>query len=322
MRMFGRSGFYIKNTDVIENLHKIDTIVFDKTGTLTLNRAMDLEWEGIKLTDKELAMIKSLASNSSHPMSVTCSSNIDEQETVTVENFREIPAMGITGICDGIKVNIGSKQFVTGKKDDNAGSTNVYVNIDNEVKGYFRIHNIYRHGLEKVISSLKRKYNLYLLSGDNEAEKEKLQPLFGKDSQLLFNQSPADKKEFVAGLRKEGKKVLMIGDGLNDAGALLHSDVGITVADDIYSFSPACDGIIESNQFWKLHDFIRFTSVSLSVVNISFVISFLYNAIGIYFAVQGTLSPLIAAILMPVSSISVVAFATFSISLFARFRLK
>ena len=164
---------------------------------------------------------------------------------------------------------------------------------------------------------MKNKYKLYLLSGDNEAERENLIPVFGDKAVLLFNQSPTDKMAFINKQKQKGKNVLMIGDGLNDAGALLHSNVGLTIADDIYSFSPACDGIIESSKFSKLFDFINFTSTSMVVVKISFVISFLYNVVGISFAVQGTLSPLIAAILMPISSISVVAFATFAISFFA-----
>jgi Cu+-exporting ATPase len=123
---------------------------------------------------------------------------------------------------------------------------------------------------------------------------------------------------FVKKLKKEGKKVLMVGDGLNDAGALMQSDVGLTIADDIYSFSPACDGIIESSKFGIIDQFIDYTKTSLRIVKISFVISFIYNVAGIYFAVQGTLSPLIAAILMPLSSISVVAFATFMVNYTSR----
>jgi len=110
----------------------------------------------------------------------------------------------------------------------------------------------------------------------------------------------------------------MIGDGLNDAGALMESDIGLTIADDIYSFSPACDGIIESSNFDQLPKFISFARTSMGVVIISFIISFVYNIIGLYFAVQGNLSPLIAAILMPISSVSVVAFATFSINYLAK----
>ncbi len=314
MRVFGRKGFYIKNTQVIEELKKIDAIVFDKTGTLTHSRSMVANFIGDSLSKEELIMIKSLSSNSSHPLSATIKDNIDFSDSYEVEGFQEIPAMGITGIIKGKRINIGSKKFVTGKDDVDVESTNVYVFIDDTVKGYFRIENKYRDGLAQVIDSLKENYQLFLLSGDNEAEKKNLTPIFGSDTQLYFNQSPTDKMEFIAKLKKEGKKVLMIGDGLNDAGALIKSDVGLTIADDIYSFSPACDGIIESSKFQIIDQFIKFTHKSLNIVKVSFIISFLYNIIGIYFAIQGTLSPLIAAILMPLSSISVVAFATFMVS--------
>jgi Cu+-exporting ATPase len=322
MRAFGRRGFYIKNIQVIENLTKIDDIVFDKTGTLTLNRAMEITWSGESLTDEELSMIKSMTSNSSHPLSVALFENIEQQGDLPVDEYRELTGLGLTGKCNRIRVNIGSAEFVTGKKDDLSRSSRVYVFIGDRVRGYFEIHNRYRKGLQEVLDNLKGHYRLYLISGDNEAERNNLTPMFGNDSKLLFNQSPTDKMHFITGLRESGDHILMIGDGLNDAGALMHSDVGITVADDIYSFSPACDAIIESGRFGKLHNFIRFSGVSINVVKISFLISFIYNVVGIYFAVQGTLSPLIAAVLMPLSSISVVAFATFAIGYMASRRLK
>ncbi len=318
MRAFGRKGFYIKNTQVIEDLHKINTIVFDKTGTLTHSRSMDAKFVGDTLSEEEWIIIKSLAANSSHPLSATIKDTIQSTEYYEVEDFKEIPAMGTTGLVNGKRINLGSKKFVTGKDDVDVDSTNVYVFIDQHIKGYFKIENRYREGLKQVIDNLKNSYQLFLLSGDNEAEKKNLTPIFGSDTQLFFNQSPTDKMAFVKKLKKEGRKVLMVGDGLNDAGALMHSDVGLTIAGDIYSFSPACDGIIESSKFSMIDRFINYTQTSLNIVKISFVISFLYNVVGIYFAVQGTLSPLIAAILMPLSSISVVAFATFMVNYTSR----
>ncbi len=318
MRLFGRKGFYIKNTGVIEKLHSVDTVVFDKTGTLTLSRSMHVEFVGDKLNEDELVMIKSLVSNSSHPLSTTIKDHITVEDKKEIEDFQEIPAMGISGKIDGVKINIGSKKFVMGKEDTTPDSTNVYVFIGEHVKGYFSIHNEYRPGIREVIESMKDKYKLYLLSGDNESERDTLRPLFGDDTALLFHQSPTDKMNFIEKLKADGKKVLMIGDGLNDAGALMKSDVGLTIADDIYSFSPACDGILESTRFGKLFRFIRFTNISMNIVKVSFLISFLYNVIGISFAVQGTLSPLIAAVLMPISSISVVAFATLAVNLSGR----
>ena len=313
MRAFGRSGFYIKNTDVIENLQKIDTVVFDKTGTITLNRSMKAKFIGDPLSDEELCMIKSLAANSSHPLSAAIKENINSDKLFEVDDFQEIPAMGTSAVINGKRINMGSKKFITGKADDQPGSTNVYIFIENRVVGYFKIENRYREGLSEIVANLRKKYELYLLSGDNESEKKNLSPIFGSETNLLFNQNPSDKMKFVKKLKKEGRKVLMVGDGLNDAGALLESDVGLTIADDIYSFSPACNGIVESTKFAKLYDFLKFTHHAMNVVKVSFLISFLYNIVGLFFAVQGSLSPIIAAILMPVSSVSVVAFATFAI---------
>jgi Cu+-exporting ATPase len=162
---------------------------------------------------------------------------------------------------------------------------------------------------------------MHLISGDNDSEKDRLRNIFPEGTSLRFNLSPQDKLAYIKDQNEKGKKVLMVGDGLNDAGALTESHAGITIADDIYHFSPACDAILDSSKFRMLHKFIRFTGTSMVVVRISFAISFLYNLIGLYFAVQGWLTPIFAAILMPVSSISVVAFASLSITWLSKRKL-
>ena len=318
MRAFGRKGFYIKNTGVIENLNRIDTVVFDKTGTITLSHSMKARFVGDRLTPRQELMIKALTSHSTHPLSQSIFHSLEGESLPEVTSFKEIPAMGISGVIDGIRVNIGSKTFVMGTKSGSDVATHVYVFLDDRVLGYFQIENQYRPGLQEVVAALKKRAKLYLLSGDNDAEKANIQKIFGQETGLLFNQSPTDKRDFIKKLKEEGKTVLMIGDGLNDAGALLESHVGLTIADDIYNFSPACDGIIEARQFGRLHRFIGFTHKAMNIVYISFLISFLYNIIGIGFAVQGNLSPLVAAILMPISSVSVVAFASFSIKILSK----
>lgn len=319
LRQFGKQGFYLKKIEVIEQLYKVDHIVFDKTGTITQNRALNVEFEGEELTEDLLLQVKSMVRHSTHPLSIAIFSELKGEEFYQVDDFVELPGLGISGTIKGNKINIGSGGFVTGKETEEAGlKSYVYVFFKDRVLGRFHLENRYRSGLEDVITRLSENYQLHLLTGDNEAERENLKKIFPETTQMRFRQSPEDKLDYVRQLRENNNKVLMVGDGLNDAGALLESDVGISIADDIYHFSPACDAILESGRFSDLNRYIKFTRISFYVVIVSFVISFIYNIGGLYFAIQGMLTPVIAAILMPISSVSVVAFATFSISFFAK----
>jgi Cu+-exporting ATPase len=313
MRVFGRKGFYLKKTDVIEQLHKTTTIVFDKTGTLTLSSKMAVAFVGKDLSDELLDKVKSMVRHSSHPLSASLYEHLKAEPRYEATHYEEIPGMGLTGLIEEERFNLGSKQFVLGEEENSdSKESRVYLSISGDQYGYFSIKNVYREGLDTVINDLKARYDLHLLSGDNEAEKEHLQQVFGADAVLKFNQSPTDKKAYVEALKQSGKNVLMIGDWLNDAGALSVSNTGISIADDVFSFSPACDAILESSKFAQLNQFIRFTKTSFRIVRLSFFISFLYNIVGLSFAVMAVLSPLVAAILMPVSSVSVVVFATVS----------
>ena len=319
LRIFGRNKFYLKNTHIIEKLSKINNIVFDKTGTITESRNVNISFEGKDLTDYEKMLVKSLVRNSSHPLSQNIYKILDDDYFNIIEYFKEITGKGIEGTVDGNYIKIGSGNFVsTETLNNNFGGTKIFISINNEVKGFYKVSNQYRKGLKEIINSFGSKFNLSLLSGDNDSEKENLKNIFSGNTNMLFNQSPQNKLDFVNQLQQKNKKVLMIGDGLNDAGALQQSDVGITVSENINNFSPACDGILEADSFIKLKDFIKFSSTSKKIILASFVISFLYNAIGLSFAVQGTLSPIIAAILMPLSSITVVVFTTFTTNFLAK----
>ena len=323
MRQFGRKGFYLKNTAVIEHLYKVDTVVFDKTGTITNAQLSDIRFIGQELSTEQLQMVKSLVFHSSHPLSKTIFNFIEGDELLEVSDFQEIPSLGISGKINGTKLNIGSKYFVSGDKKENENlKTEVWVYLNDSVAGYFQLENEYRPGLGELIKKLRKTHELHLLTGDNDAEKTNLIRFFGAEKNLHFNQSPTDKLNYIRNLQKRGKKVLMIGDGLNDAGALNESNVGIVVADNVFNFSPACDAILRSDKFASLDKYIRFTRRSIKIVYAGFLISFMYNLVGLSFAVQGNLTPIVAAILMPISSVSVVAFASFSVSLSAKgFRL-
>ena len=319
MRQYGRKGFYLKNTAVIEHLCKVDTVVFDKTGTITNAQMSDIRFIGKELSEEQLLMIKSLAFHSSHPLSKTIYNSIKGDDLYDVMNYQEIPSLGISGTINGVKINMGSKFFVSGNQPEELNlKTEVWIYFRDSVIGYFQLENEYRPGLKELIQKLGKTHELHLITGDNEAEKMNLVTYFGSDRNMHFNQTPTDKLNYIRDLQKKGKKVLMIGDGLNDAGALNESNVGVVIADNVFNFSPACDAILQAKQFSNLGKFIGFTHQSMKIVNVGFLISFIYNLVGLSFAVQGNLTPIVAAILMPISSVSVVVFASFSVSLSAR----
>jgi Cu+-exporting ATPase len=319
MRVFGRSGFYIKNADVIEKITQVDQVVFDKTGTLTYSRSINIAWEGDTLTDQELAMIRKVAGNSTHPLSVMLHEWLTGTTEAGVEGYREIAGLGISGVVDGNQVMLGSQKFIKGSDEGDSKVSTVYVSINHKYKGFFRFGNQYRDGLDKVIGGFS-KVKMHLLTGDNNSEKDNLKLIFPEGTELRFNQTPHDKLAYIQQLSDENKHTLMIGDGLNDAGALLKAHVGITIADDIYHFSPACDAIMRADKFAKLHQYFRFTHSALGIVYASYSISFLYNIVGLFFASQGMLSPVFAAILMPLSSITVVSFSSLSVAILSRLR--
>ena len=236
-----------------------------------------------------------------------------------VKEFEEIPGKGIKGYVNGKYIVLGSEYFVTGHvtSKDNT-STKVFLMIDGEIIGFFGFINEYRKELKSTIAKLSKKYNLKLLSGDNDAERKNLEIFFGKKADLFFNQKPEEKMQYVKRLQKEGHKVMMIGDGLNDAGALKQSDIGIAVSDDTNNFSPACDAILDGSSFSKIPSFINLAKANKKVITRTFIISLLYNIIGLSFAATGTLSPVVAAILMPISSLSIVLVTTLSTNFIAK----
>ncbi len=318
MRVFGRNGFYIKNTEVIEKLTHADTVVFDKTGTLTHSRTMNIGWEGSRLSETEEQWVRSVSRNSTHPLSVMVCEWLPVSLMLPVVNYKEISGLGITGMIDNHRIMLGSRKFIAGSEAIDEGKiSSVYLSIDNKLRGFFKMENHYRDGLLNVISGLGY-MQLHLLTGDNDSEEENLKKYFNPATQLHFNQSPVDKLNYITELKRNGRNVIMIGDGLNDAGALLKADIGITIADDIYHFSPACDAILSSSKFSRLQDYLKFSKSALNIVYASYTISFLYNIIGLSFAIQGLLSPVVAAILMPLSSISVVTFASLSVSVLSK----
>lgn len=309
LSIFDKNKLYIKNTAAIEQMAAIETVVFDKTGTISSPTASSMYFEGT-LDPMERNLLASLCRNSNHPLSREIIKWLGDVQMLNIEEYEEVVGRGQSGKYQDYSIQIGSASYVNTAKVDLEGSV-VYVKINDTLKGYFTLEQSWRTGLTEVINKLKAEhYDLHLISGDNERRADALRMIFPANAKLLFNQTPAAKLEKITEWQHQGKKVCMLGDGLNDAGALRKADLGIAVSDDINNFSPGCDAILDGEAFHKLPKFFDFSKDAVKVIKMSFIISLLYNVIGISFAVQGTMSPLFAAILMPISTVTIISFTS------------
>ncbi|SHM93600.1 Cu+-exporting ATPase [Cyclobacterium lianum] len=319
MRIFGRNGFYLKNSQVIEKIAAVDTLVFDKTGTLTSPALARIRYEGEKLSEETLGVLKAMVSYSVHPLSNRVNRWLGPVIPARLEQVQEIPGKGLIARYKSQRIVLGAASFLETqpKTIKNFRGNKVYLVVEGVHLGTFLIDSGIRKGMGKMLGDLKTRFALHLLSGDQDHERQFFEKEWGREMHMHFRQSPADKLARIQRLQQEGRQVLMVGDGLNDAGALRVSQVGIAVTDDISHFSPASDAILDGKRLGYLPKFLGFARSGRKVIKASFALSFTYNAVGIFFAVQGLVSPVLCAILMPLSSISVVVFTTMATNLLA-----
>jgi Cu+-exporting ATPase len=328
-RILARLDVYLKNPGVIETLAGVDTVVFDKTGTLTAAVASSVAFRGAPLSETEERWIYSLTRHSTHPHAVRIGEALaGEHVPDPLQSFRETTGQGIRGHVGGHEIRIGSAAWLEAggiwrslRNEHGAASGlapvqdvaqaggQVHVAIDGQYRGCFELVSPVRPNTEALLQHLSQDFDLALLSGDNEKDQARFSALFGPAARLHFNQSPMNKLRFIRELQESGKAVMMVGDGLNDAGALKQSDVGVAVVEKLGAFSPASDVIMAATMVPRLAEVLRFAKQSVRVVQGSFLISAVYNVAGISIAASGLLSPVVCAILMPLSSVTVVAFA-------------
>ena len=324
LRWLGKRKLYCKNASVIEAIHKIDTIVFDKTGTLTNHDETHLEYIGETLSKEEMVAVKSITRESLHLLSQMVTQFLMTQviEITQVQKIENFIGKGTKANCDEFQIIIGSLAFLKSngiEQQQQYEGAAVGLGINGIFKGVFKINHAYRIGIDRMIKQLlKQGYQLHLLSGDHPTEQANLLKILGQAIPMLFEQSPDDKLQYIHQLQNRGRCVMMIGDGLNDAGALRKSNVGIAVTDQTHLFTPASDAILEGNQIHLLADLISYAKKAKLIIVVIFLLSILYNSIGMYFATRANLSPMVAAILMPISSISIVSLSALLSFLFSK----
>lgn len=338
-RLLARLNIFLKNALVVENMAEIDTVVLDKTGTLTVADARGVTFlsaecgaRNAELSPEQAQWVSSLARHSTHPNSIRVAKALGG-EALPVAKFKETPGCGVAGEVAGHKILLGSKSWVESRTHIEIRNSkfeiqnlpelplvgsHVWLAIDEKVAGAFALENTLRPEVAALIERLGGRFELALLSGDNEREAARFGKIFGGKAELHFNQSPADKLKFIRELQGRGRRVMMVGDGLNDAGALKQADVGVAVVAQVGVFSPASDVILDAAELPRLAAVLKFCRRAAGVVRAGFVISAIYNILGVGIAAAGLLAPVVCAILMPVSTFTVVVFATGATAWMAR----
>ena len=305
LRVYSRNSFFVKDPASIQQLGRAEHVVFDKTGTLTQAGKGMVSFEGDPLSNELQAAVSSLASMSTHPMSQMIVDHLGLSE-ITVTDFVEEAGMGIRAEVEGTYIRLGSPLWIGGGADLDA---NVALEVDGIYRGAFRVKGSYRDEVEAVLNRLGRLVKLHVLSGDNQLERSRLQEMFPAFERLEFNMTPTDKEQVVREIQSLGPTV-MVGDGINDGIALHRSNFGIALTESLNGFYPGADAVLMSTQFRVFPKLLELARNSKTVMRIGLAFSLFYNIIGVAFAVSGTLTPIVAAILMPLSSVSVVGLNT------------
>lgn len=321
-----RNGILIKNGESFEKAKDIDTIIFDKTGTLTkgepkvqkilVNEEYNFEEE------KVLKIASSLASGSEHPLSKSVAELGKEKNIFLAKliNFKEIPGQGVSGNCEEHKVELllGNRKLFSEKKINigwldkileeykDSGGTVIFVSHDKKIIGGFLIADEIKPSAEKAIVEI-RKMGLksVMISGDNKNTAKVVAKKVGVDD-YLAEVSPSEKQTEVKKMQAQGKKVVFVGDGINDAPALVQSDLGIAMGSGTDIAKESGNIIIMKSDPVKVVEAIKLAKKTFKVIKQNLFWAFFYNTAAIPLAIFGLINPMIAAVAMSFSSISVI----------------
>ncbi len=314
-------GILIKNGEVLENTKQITDIVFDKTGTMTTGK-FSIKDEKLFTNNEKLfkEYVLSVESKSEHPIAKALADYLKDYKILTtVTNFKNKSGFGVSAEIDGTNIIIGNRKLIESEKiKDNAileeiidlelsGNTVVIVAFNNIIAGYFSLSDTIKPNSKKIVSDLKRNgINTYLLTGDNLVAAE----LIGKElgiNNIVGNALPEDKINLIDKLQKEGKIVAMVGDGINDSPALTKANIGIAIGSGTDIAIESADIVIANNDLEKIISAITISKKTINKIKQNLFWAFIYNIIGIPLAAFGLLNPMIGALAMSLSSVSVIS---------------
>lgn len=323
-------GVLIKSGEALETAHKIDTVVLDKTGTITEGKPQvtDIVAYG-SIDEKELlALAASAEKGSEHPLGEAIVKEAEDKkiEALTVTSFNAIPGHGIEAVIDGKEVFMGNLKLMkdkgldTDKSGDEAlklakeGKTPMFIGVDGSIAGIIAVADIVKKSSGKAISNLHAMgIEVVMITGDNKNTAEAIAKQVGID-RALAEVLPQDKAEQISILQKEGKKVAMVGDGINDAPALAKADIGIAIGSGTDVAMESADIVLMRSDLLDVATAIKLSKSTIRNIKQNLFWAFFYNTIGIpvaaglLYAFGGPkLNPMIAAAAMSFSSVSVVS---------------
>jgi Cu+-exporting ATPase len=314
-------GILIKNGEILENTKQLTDIVFDKTGTLTLGKFEVIEEKIFyEDTSKFNEYVYAVESKSEHPIAKSLVNYLNKyQNSISVNNFTNISGFGINAEIEGINIQIGNKKFIQSNNllqnfnfdeidmVESTGKTIVIVTFNNFVAGYFALIDCAKPNAKKVITELKRMgITTHLLTGDNIKTANYIGNELGIDN-IVGNALPQDKIKLIEQLQQQGKTVAMVGDGINDSPALTKADIGIAIGSGTDIAIEAADIVIANNDLERIITAINLSKQTIRKIKQNLFWAFLYNTLGIPLSALGLLNPMIAALAMSLSSVSVIS---------------
>lgn len=314
-------GLFLRNGEVLERAKTIDTIVLDKTGTLTQGKLRVYEFQNdSNLTDAEfLNVVANLESFSSHPIHTA----FDVTKKLDVSHFEELSGMGILAKINDDEYYLGNHKILTRlklknryqtKEDDysKAGCSIIYVVQNKKLIGIIGVKDTVREESKEAIHEfMRRGIDVVMLTGDHEGVANQIAKEVGI-RHVISDVLPKEKASYIEKLKQDGKHVIMVGDGINDAPALVASSIGISINQGTDVAMDSADVILMNNNLSNIIDFIDISKQSYHIIWQNLFWAFFYNALMIPIAAGFlsplgiTMNPMVASIAMTISSLTVV----------------